>query len=118
MPEKLKDTLIGIVLLLAAIGFYVEQFESIPDNAIVYVDVKTKTYYGEPTALDEIYLGHKLTKTTLRKALANNYKPDETSRNNGDFTGYSSSVIWWFFVKETGILPSLKRWNSDGTWNY
>jgi len=118
VPKKLKDTLIGIVLLLAAIGFGAERVERIPDNAIVYVDVKTKTYYGEPTALDEIYLGHKLIKTTCGKARANGYKSDETSRNNGDFTGYSSSVIWWFFVKEAGILPSLKRWNSDGTWNY
>ena len=88
-----------------------------PPNAIVYVDVKTKTYYGEPTALDEIYLGHKLSKTTLRKARDKNYKPDETSRNRGDFTGYDRTLIA-SCLAQIGFLPKLKRWNADGTWNY
>lgn len=115
---KLKENLSLVVFVLLIIGLGVERWEPMPENAIVYVDTRTKTYYGEPTALDEIYLGHKLLKARAYRAYSNGYKPAEKSKDNGDFTGYSSSVIWWYFVDAAGILPNLKRWNPDGTWNY
>ncbi len=102
---------------LLIVGFVIESTERMPPNAIVYVDVKTKNYFGEPTALDKMYLGHKLSRTTLRNAWDKDYKPEETSRNRGDFIGYDRSLIVACLAK-IGFLPEIKRWNSDGTWNY
>lgn len=115
--EKLKENLSIVVFVLLIIGLGVEIWEPMPENAIVYVDARTKTYYGEPTALDEIYLGHKLLKTRAYQAYSKGYEPAEKSKDNGDFSGGSRSLIG-YALEQIGILPSSKRWNSDGTWNY
>lgn len=117
MLDFFREKFGGVLIFLLVVGFGVQWSESMPDNAIVYIDSKNKTFYGEPTALEEISMGHSLAKTTLKKAYDKNYKPDDLSRNRGDFVGYDRSILT-HILAEIGILPNHKRWNPDGTWNY
>ena len=117
MLEKLIENLKVALVIFLVIGFGVQHDYPMPKNAIVYVDKRTKTYFGEPTALDEIYLGHKLIKTRYSNIIDKDYKPDDKSRNNGDFFSESTTLIR-YLLEEIGILPSSTRWNSDGTWRY
>ena len=116
------------VLLCSAI----ETSETMPDNAIVYADSISKTYYGKPSyenklaTLDDnspFDLAFKYTKDknirklTVSAARQAEYQPDKASVNNGDFIGETHSLIYVFFQR-VGILPRQPRWNHDGTWNW
>lgn len=115
--DKLKDNLAFAIVLALIVGFGVEMFEAMPDNAIVFVDKSTKTYFGYTTGLEEKSFGRELMKSTYSEARAKGYEPDKLSEAREEFMGYDRKLITYCLAK-IGLLPDLHRWNSDGTWNY
>lgn len=115
--DKLKEKAIAILIGLLFLGFGIHVDESMPDNAIVFVNHRTKTYYGYTTGLEERASGHQLAKTTYKKAADKGYEPDRLSRERGEFVGDDKFLITYCLTK-IGLFPNVSRWNADGTWNY
>ena len=115
--EKLKDKAVMILVGLLLLGFWIHVGEYVPDNAIVFVDHRTKTYYGYTTGLEEKAFGHQLAKTTYRGALDRGYNVDKLSEARDEFVGDDKFLITYCLTK-IGLLPDIRRWNADGTWNY
>lgn len=108
-------TVICIFLGLLYLGFGLRTIRTIPKNAIVYVDDSKKVYYGLPSLPQD---KASLRRTTIGEAYNRKYKPDEISRNNGDFMQEGRSVSG-SLLEKVGIFPKLEsRWNTDGSWKY
>lgn len=130
--NKVNAYIAAGAIVVVLLGSAIETSESMPDNAIVYADNISKTYYGKPSfenklaTLDDnspFDLAFKYTKDkSIRKmsvgaARQADYQPDKASVNNGDFIGETHSLIYVFFQR-VGLLPRQPRWNPDGTWNW
>lgn len=117
MKRVVKYSILVLVLLFAA-GFATGSVGPISDNAIVYIDEKTDTYYS-PLSLDqsrvtELDLKH----ATLKTAQTFGYKANEEDKQNGYFQQEGRSLSGKL-LERIGILPKLAdRIGPDGNWRY
>jgi hypothetical protein len=113
----LKNISIGLVVLILIAGFGIEMGSSMPDNAILMVDKRSKTYYS-PTYLRD----HKINAANF-SVIRNSdlkkmgYKPDDQCRNLGYFSSDDHAAILIYQAKKIAGM-NKSRWNSDGTWNW
>lgn len=105
-------------ILLFAVGFATGSVGPISDNAIVYVDEKTDTYYS-PLSLDQNKVNSlSLKRSTLKTVRTLGYKMNEEDKQNGYFQQEGRSLSG-MFLEKIGILPKLKdRVAPNGDWWY
>jgi len=112
MKEKLAIAFIIVCWLCYSLG----TTEKMPSNATVYVS--NNEYFGRPTMEIVSSVDKKKFKSmTLEKARNAGYKPNKESRENGDFIGEDSNLLF-YIIGEIGIIKPAKRWNPDGSQNY
>lgn len=112
--------LVGFCLLA---GIVVGTSTSMPDNAHLFVDLQTKTYWSPPCIhkdSKEMWFVEKglfvpSTKASVRQE---KLRPAPACRDEGGFyqegRSLTGELLEWF-----GILPQQQpRWNADGTWNW
>jgi hypothetical protein len=104
--------LTGVVL---AIGSVITRPRLLPENALLYLDDASETYYA-PTC--DIALHAKLRRTTFGEAQRLAYRADPECRQSGGFRSEERSLTGLLLVR-LGILdPFPSRWNGDGSWRW
>ena len=121
MKEKILQVLFGLMLILIIIfvgGFFIGTVGFVSDNATVYVDEKTNTFYSPLSLTQEKVTELNLKSTTFRVAKGLGFEMDEDDKQNGYFQQEGRSLTG-IFLEKIGILPKLMpRCNEDGSWNY
>jgi hypothetical protein len=102
------------IIVLFALGYYIEIIPNMPHYALLYVDDNNRTYFALPCVknLENLRL------CTAADAYKLKYKPDPQCRDQGGFTQEGRSLIGYLLERIGLIDPLPSRWNSDGTWNW
>lgn len=110
---------VGVALFFAVgVTQCIEVSESMPDNAIVYVDDELKVYHSPIHFTDDkIEPPSKLRRTTAVEAKSEKYKGDQTCRDREYFSRKRGSLLRATLSDLTG-LAAQSRWNDDGSWNW
>lgn len=115
----MANTIRFVVLILIftfLAGFYIVPTRSLPDNAIVFLDDQSKTYFSPPCAKNA---GEKsLRAATAAEVRRLKYQPDQKCGGDAGFRQDGRSMSG-NLIERLGMLPPLpSRWNKDGTWNW
>ena len=104
--------LAGVVL---AIGSVIARPRPMPENALLYLDDATGTYYA-PSC--DITMHAKLRRTTLGEAQRLAYHADAQCRQSGGFQSEDRSLTGRLLVRLGVLDPFPSRWNRDGSWRW
>ena len=106
----LKYYLLAALVFLLFLGLYIQVCVSIPDDAIVYVDTHTNTYYAPPclSSKDKVNL-HEI---KISEAHQLGYKPDRDCVNQGGFS-LPCRTLLSKILEDIGILEP-----KEFTWTY
>lgn len=113
----LKYTAFGILAVIIVMGFGFETGSTMPENAILLVDMDKRIYYSPTYIRDFGISSNGLVSVRLEDIAGKGYKPDTTCQNAGYFMAEDDASIIVFKVKEL-LGMNKKRWNEDGTWNW
>jgi len=117
--KAIRNWLGFIILILVAIGFYVEIGETTPDNAKVFIS-HSKKEYTSPPCVENGISDALLFNTISTKAEANelDYSPEKNCRNQrpGGFT--NSKYLITEILEYIGLLSEKTRWSEQGDWYY
>ena len=112
---SLNKSFIPFFLIIAFIGCGEFIVSGMPDNAFVFLDEKSNTYYAPPCVMEKGYNNEDriydfallagLKVIRAKDIRIDKFTPDEKCR---DASG---------FIEEKGLF-SKERWKEDGTWNY
>jgi hypothetical protein len=104
---------LGIVALLALIGFVVGSIDPMPSYAIVYLDDTTKTYIALPCVEEwrsrPTHQVDIIRRDTAGDARKLGYKVDDKCRDAGGYTEDGRSLAGLTLVW-LGLLPPLTHW--------
>lgn len=112
---------------LFLLGFGIDSITYMPDDAALYVDDRTRTYYPPPCVYGEseceydaygLPVRSRLRGSTNAAAHALGYESDPRCRGASMFFQQNRSFSGQLLVK-VGLLWELpRRWNKDGSWNH
>lgn len=117
--KKFRGIATTILILVALIGGFLLTLETVgfvPDNAIVFIDSETATYYSPHTMTQELADELGVYQSTLGDAEKFGFDMSEEDRANGYFT-VEGRVIG-NILRDIGLLPSNDRIDSEGNWLY
>jgi hypothetical protein len=109
--------IVGLLIIICFFGFFISSSESMPDNAMVFIDDANGTYIAPPYLIDNDISSDGMRLVSAGQARNQKYKPDPKCRDQGYFTGVSRSLLKEFFVK-VGMFEDKKRWTVAGDWLY
>lgn len=96
-------------------GFYIVPTRSMPDNVVVLLDDRNKTFFSPKCAPGE---KKDLRPATAAEARRLQYEPDKACGGAAGFRQDARSVSGRL-LERLGMLPPLpSRWNADGSWNW
>ncbi len=114
----MANTIRFVVLILIFTffaGFYIVPTRSMPDNAVVLLDDRHKTYFSPKCAPKEKTDLHP---ATAAEARGLKYEPDKACQGAAGFRQDARSLSG-HLLERLGMLPPLpSRWNQDGSWNW
>ena len=110
---------IGIGVLSAVIvgGFGLKTESTIPENAIILVDMDKKVYYSPTYLRDYKISSEDLVVFTCKDISGKGYEPDNMCKDAGYFSAGDNSCFIAYKMKQL-LGMNKKRWNEDGTWNW
>lgn len=115
--------LVGIFITIILFGSIYTVKIPAPDNAVVYVDNDTQTYYAPPyidnTAQEKLQIDvNKLNSSTLKQVRELNYTPDKYSLDNNYFQQQYRPLTSYLLEKMGLKEPLTLRWTPEGQWNW
>lgn len=111
---KLIAAILGIPLVLLAVGLSLDSIRPMPDNVILYVDERSGEYYPANGTLER----SNMRKMTAAEAHTKKYRPNSKDNKAMTFFEEQGSLTRRLMV-ELGVLKSKQpKWNTDGSWNY
>lgn len=114
----MSNTIRFVVLILIftfMAGFYIVPTREMPDNALVFLDDRNRTYISPRCSGKE---RQEFRPATAAEARRLQYEAEAKCLKESGFSQDARSVSGNFLVR-LGMLPPLpSRWNADGTWNW
>lgn len=115
--KKIRKVILGIVSVILVAGFGFEMGSNMPDNVILLLDPKKRSYYSPVYVRDNMIEASSLVTIRNGDLKGKGYEPDPNCRDQGCFSSEDFSPIFVYKVKEMlGLNKS--RWNPDGTWKW
>jgi hypothetical protein len=115
MANTIRFVVIILIFTFMA-GFYIVPTRTMPDQALVLLDDRNKTYFSPQCAKNSAEKS--LRPTTAAEARRLKYEPDQSCQGEAGFRQDGRSMSG-NLLERLGMLPPLpSRWNPDGTWNW
>ena len=113
----LKYTGFAILAVVLVISFGFQTGSTMPDNAILLVDMEKKVYYLPTYVRDFGIMSSNLVQVRQEDIAGKGYEPDSNCQDAGYFSAEDQSSWIVYRFKEL-LVMNKKRWNEDGTWNW
>ena len=115
MANTVRFVVIMLMFTFMA-GFFIVPTRSMPDNALVLLDDRNKTYFSPPCVKKA---GDKpLRAATAAEARRLQYEPDHSCGGAAGFRQDGRSLTGNFLVRLGTLPPRPSRWDPDGSWNW
>ena len=108
--------ILSFVFIVLIASFSISTVETMPSNAVIYVNMSTKKYISPPCLNDSnkyIFLF----KTVKSDVGLFDLSPDSSCRDEGGFVG-NDRILLFYVLEKIGILNKRTRWNDGGGWNW
>jgi hypothetical protein len=124
---------LGIIIIVFAgvTGGLLYNKEYIPDNAKVYVIEEQRIWIPNAKWVDEIFQEQSTKDLNAKRSYDNKIESTYLEVKSGKHKGYElpeswgkgdgkAKIVWGReqSLLRSWILPSKKRWNEDGSWNW
>jgi hypothetical protein len=107
----------GVLAAVIVCGFAFKTESTIPENAIILVDMDKKVYYSPTYLRDYKISSDNLVVFTCKDISGKGYEPDDMCKDAGYFSAGDNSCFIAYKVKQLlGLMK--KRGNEDGTSNW
>lgn len=108
---KLQHVALIIVFVIAIVGFGLQGSESIPSNALLYVNENAGKYISPPCKSDS-RASQFDEAMTWREATQKGFEGADWCADRGGFTAPPEPLL------KSLLWPDEPRWDSKGRWNF